>query len=309
MEITRRGLLGGSLATSLMAGLNASFPQIAHAAPKSKFRFAHLTDFHAQPELGAPDGISLALKKLMQLKPLPDFVVCGGDQIMDLLSVSSERADTQFKVFEKAIEPLEMPLYYTIGNHDVYGWGSTLSKRKEPGYGLSMFTERVSKRDPFYTFEADRWLFLVLNSIQPGTPGGWKAAIDDAQLSFMKSALVKHGTQLPVVVVSHVPIFSIFPQYNIGTTTAPTDKYLVANGKEVRELFAPYNIKAVLQGHTHVVENCTYLGTQYITSGAICGEWWKGPRLGVHPEGFSVFDVDGENLKWQYVPYGWKARV
>ncbi len=307
MNLSRRELLGTGISASLLTPLSA---RSETRQKRSKFRFVHLTDFHAQPELGAPDGIALAVKKVLKLSPRPDFVICGGDQIMDLLSVTSERADTQFKVFEEAVKPLEMPIHYTIGNHDIYGWGaSSTATSREPGYGLSMFTERVSKRDPYHRFEVDRWTFIILNAIQPVKPKGWRASIDDAQLQFLKDSLVKNGPHLPVVIVCHVPIFSIFPQYNIGTTLAPTDSYLVANGKEVRELFAPYNVKAVLQGHTHVVENCQYLGTQYITSGAICGEWWKGPRLGVHPEGFSVFDVDGDTLKWQYVPSGWKARA
>jgi predicted phosphodiesterase len=83
---------------------------------------------------------------------------------------------------------------------------------------------------------------------------------------------------------------------------------IVRNGKEVRDLFKDYAVKAVLQGHTHVTENCFYAGTQYITSGAVCGSWWQGPRLGVDPEGFSVCDVNGDRLSWQYVSYGWKVR-
>ena len=48
---------------------------------------------------------------------------------------------------------------------------------------------------------------------------------------------------------------------------------------------------------------------RYITGGAICGDWWKGKRLGVHPEGFSVVTVAGDDLTWKYVPYGWTARA
>jgi len=48
---------------------------------------------------------------------------------------------------------------------------------------------------------------------------------------------------------------------------------------------------------------------RYITGGAICGDWWKGKRLGVHPEGFSVVSVSGDDLTWRYVPYGWTPRT
>jgi len=64
-----------------------------------------------------------------------------------------------------------------------------------------------------------------------------------------------------------------------------------------------------LQGHTHVVEECTYMGTQYITGGAVCGDWWKGKRLGRHPEGFGVVTVQNDSLTYRYVPYGWSVRT
>ncbi len=53
----------------------------------------------------------------------------------------------------------------------------------------------------------------------------------------------------------------------------------VANAPEVLEIFDHANVIAVLQGHTHVNEIVAYKNTQYITSGAVCGNWWHGPRL------------------------------
>jgi predicted phosphodiesterase len=75
------------------------------------------------------------------------------------------------------------------------------------------------------------------------------------------------------------------------------------------DVFAGYRLRAVLQGHTHIRENVTYDGCQFITSGAVCGNWWKGARLG-HPEGFAVVTVSGEgDVRWEYRTYGFKARV
>ena len=82
---------------------------------------------------------------------------------------------------------------------------------------------------------------------------------------------------------------------------------IVRNGKEVRELFLGHNVRLVLQGHTHTVEESVYAGTRYITGGSICGDWWRGPRLGIHPEGLVVADLEGAEMRWKYVPYGWTA--
>jgi Icc protein len=48
-------------------------------------------------------------------------------------------------------------------------------------------------------------------------------------------------------------------------------------------------------------------GISYITSGAICGNWWKGAQKGC-PEGFMVLDLSADGLiGTDYKPYGWKA--
>ena len=40
--------------------------------------------------------------------------------------------------------------------------------------------------------------------------------------------------------------------------------------------------------------------------GAVCGNWWKGARMG-HPEGFAVLSVDGERITWSYQTFGFVA--
>ena len=304
LTVTRRELFGGAIAAG--AALTAPLPALAGG---TRFRFVHFTDLHIQPELGASEGVGLAVKKLLALRPRPDFVITGGDHVMDWLKVSRERADIQFKLFEEAMKPLEMPIFSAVGNHDIYGWSKdSPATAGDPGYGKQMFAERIARGPTHRSWNHKGWHFAILDSLAP-TPGkGWRGLIDDAQLQWLKTDLEKVGTKTPIVLITHIPLMTLFMQYTKGSTEAATDSYVVVNGKEVRDLFAPYNVKAVLQGHTHVVEDCLYTGTHYITSGAICGEWWKGPRLGVHPEGFAVYDVAGDRFDWQYVPYGWKAR-
>jgi predicted phosphodiesterase len=64
-------------------------------------------------------------------------------------------------------------------------------------------------------------------------------------------------------------------------------------------------VKAVLQGHTHIIENIEYQGCQYITSGAVSGGWWRGDRNGNQP-GYGVLTVTGDRISWVYKTYGWK---
>ena len=49
-----------------------------------------------------------------------------------------------------------------------------------------------------------------------------------------------------------------------------------------------------------------YRNTQYITGGAVCGNWWQGPRLGF-PEGFTVVSLRAMAITTRYETYGFKA--
>jgi len=44
----------------------------------------------------------------------------------------------------------------------------------------------------------------------------------------------------------------------------------------------------------------------YITSGAVCGNWWHGTRLGT-PEGFTVVTVAHNKLTTHYEPSGFHS--
>ncbi len=68
-----------------------------------------------------------------------------------------------------------------------------------------------------------------------------------------------------------------------------------------------HNIKAVLAGHLHRLERLALNGVPFINSGAVCGNWWRGPLLGC-PEGFGVVDLGADgSVRFGYRTYGWKA--
>jgi 3',5'-cyclic-AMP phosphodiesterase len=61
-------------------------------------------------------------------------------------------------------------------------------------------------------------------------------------------------------------------------------------------------VKAVLQGHTHICEKVEYKDCQFVTTGAVCGDWWRGPRLGF-PNGFTLATVSRDSVKFDYIAY------
>ena len=71
------------------------------------------------------------------------------------------------------------------------------------------------------------------------------------------------------------------------------------------EIIDDYNLKLVLQGHLHWIEDINVMGkTRYITGGAVAGRpSWKGKRHG--EEGFLKITISGDDISWDFIDYGW----
>jgi 3',5'-cyclic AMP phosphodiesterase CpdA len=294
-------VLGG--ATAALTGAAGLDRSATDAAPGS-FDFVFFTDTHIEPELDAAHGCDMCFHKIAGFKP--DFAIMGGDHVFDALSVDRARATMVYDLYEKTEQTLQMPLYHTIGNHDVFGVstksGMTTS---DAGYGKKMYEDRVGRT--YYSFDHKGWHFVVLDSIQPTEDREWQARIDDAQLAWLKQDLGRVGAMTPVIVTVHVPLVTAFLSYAESVPKGQKyNTFTVDNAHEVLMAFEGHSVVAVLQGHLHINEMVTLKNTQYLTGGAVCGNWWRGLRLGF-PEGFTVVSARGRKITTRYETYGFKA--
>jgi 3',5'-cyclic AMP phosphodiesterase CpdA len=268
-----------------------------------------MTDLHMRDRNRAAEGIALAVAKVRSLRPRADMVIVGGDAGDGLMAGDSAAALKTFQALEDAFKPLEVPVHWVVGNHDIIGWGRSGADASDPSYGKSTFTERFIKGSSYRALEHKGWKIILLDSIQKSPDGAsqpYVAAIDDRQMDWLKSQLNALSGS-PAILVTHAPMLSSYFIYNDGPYAAPKFPMVLQNAKELHELLKDYPVKAVLQGHTHVRENVVYAGRQHITSGAVCGNWWQGPRFGIDPEGFSVIDLRGDSVEWSYLPTGFRA--
>ena len=308
MSVSRRLFLKSAALTTAAATLSPTVITSANTSAPSHFDFVFFTDTHIQPELDAAHGCDMAFRKIASLNP--DFAIMGGDHVFDSNAVDRTRANTVFDLYKTTEQSLRMPLHHTIGNHDVFG---ILPKSgvapTDPGYAKKMYEDRMGKT--YYSFDHKGWHFIILDSIQPTDDRAWQALIDPPQLAWLKDDLQRTGATTPVIVTVHAPLVSAFATYAPKTEGAhtPSAKYntmTVDNASEVLTAFEGHNIVAVLQGHLHINKIVTLRGTQYITGGAVCGNWWRGPRLG-YPEGFTVVSARNGSITTRYEPYGFKA--
>ena len=314
-QIDRRRFLSISAMTAGAALLpgTAAFAEpavIEPAVAPGSFDFLFLTDTHIQAELDAAHGCDMAFRKAGALHA--DFAIQGGDHVFDALAVDRKRADSLFDLYAHSEQALGLKVHHTIGNHDHFGiFAKSGVEADSPGYGKQMYIERVSPT--YYSFDHKGYHFIVLDTIQPTPDRSWEARIDAPQLAWLASDLDKLAPDVPSVVIGHVPLVTGFPSYTApgagGSGTTPVTNHpqlCVVNAYEVLPLLEKSNVLAVFQGHTHINEVVSYHGIQFITSGAVCGNWWHGTRLGT-PEGFTVVSLRNGKLSFRYETYGFKT--
>lgn len=264
---------------------------------KKNLRFAFMTDIHLNKSNDGArvKGLTQALDKVKSLNV--DFVVLGGD-LVDLSGMGSEMnpqvADSLHRVFKQTFAQSKVKYYPTIGNHDRYF-------DEANGYTEGDEIFKASFKDSYYTFEQKGVRFFILNSVQrKASENG--LFVGEEQLNWLESELSKVSPSTPIVVSTHVPVYSIY--YPVVE-----NKYVfvdvIANYKEVLKAFEGHNLKLVLQGHQHLYEEIFSQNIQYITGGAISANWWSGAFHGTE-EGFLLVDTDNnDKFTWQYVDYGW----
>ena len=297
----RRTFLQTALQTAAAAPLAAG--SLLTEAPTQSFSFIHFTDSHTQPELRAGAGTAQALHAIAKIPH--DFALAGGDLVMDVFDQGPARATALFDLYRGATKDLPRPVHSILGNHDIYGISNKAGvPATDPLYGKKLFEDRIGQ-PRYQSFNHKGWHFILLDSVQLGPDKNWFGLIDDQQLGWLASDLKQTGKRTPIVVLTHMPLASATGQF-FGGKPDGLKTLLITNPGQVLGLFEGYKLTAVLQGHTHVREVVNYSGCNYITPGAICGNWWKGAFKG-SPEGYAVFTVRGDRLSWEFRTYGWQA--
>jgi Icc protein len=303
-EFTRRRFLTLSAAA---AGYSA-LPLSAQQPAPGNLRFIFFTDTHNQPELSANEGTAKAFAKIKGLKP--EFCIQGGDHVMDMNVVPRERSILLLDQYQKTEHILDgMPIHHVLGNHDVFGRDPNSGVLiTDPLYGKQAFEQRFDTKT-YRSFDHHGYHFILLDSIGITAAREFDAMIDPVQLAWLAADLAATPAGTPTIVVSHVPLVSAAPQYAApykGGGNPALHGYLLGNAYQVLPLFEGHNIIAVLQGHTHINETVYWRNIPFITSGAVCGNWWKGSLFGT-PEGFTVVELNEGAARWRYETYGWKT--
>jgi hypothetical protein len=135
--------------------------------------------------------------------------------------------------------------------------------------------------------------------------GGYIGYLTQPQLDWLTADLALVETGRTVVVFMHIP--SYCTQHVRTGKERPERSVVVVNRELLNQLLAPYRSHIVV-GHMHETEHLTDAGIHIHVCGAVCGAWWTGPICGDGtPNGYGVYTVQGEDVRWRYKSTGLPA--
>lgn len=179
-------------------------------------RFIHFTDTHIGSSTGAKQ-LTLFVQEILNMPQKPDLLIHTGD-------ITELGREEEFRTYSQIIAPLNIPIHYTLGNHDVRwnGEGWLLAQKFFPQY----------KR--YYFFQREGIAFFILDSSFPFSQYG---LIDTTQLKWLKETLASLPPSQPIILACHHP-------------PLPGKNFLL-NAKELFQILRPYNVVLFLTGHGH----------------------------------------------------------
>jgi 3',5'-cyclic AMP phosphodiesterase CpdA len=259
-----------------------------------------MTDIHLQPERDAVAGYRRAITTVNNLNP--EFVITGGDLIYDAVMQDYERANTLYDLYLETTKELHVPVYNTLGNHDLFGIFDREIETTHTAYGKKMYLQRIGKT--YYSFDYKGWHFMMLDPFTIKEERHYTNFVDAEQMDWIKSDLRNSNKDTPIVISTHLPFITASKQLEDGPLSAMSKEWVINNAREVLNLFRGYNVQLVLQGHLHILEEIFIAGMHFITGGAVCGKWWTGANNGVE-EGYVIVKIKGKEFDWEYFDYGW----
>jgi len=205
-------------------------------ADSEQFQFAIVSDRTGGHRKGV---FTRAVQQINLMQP--EFVVSVGD-LIEGSATAEETNKTQWKEFDSFLAKLEMPFFYTPGNHDA----AALAK-------ANAWKERYGRR--YYHFVYKNCLFLVMNAyddegLDAAKNTSYSAVrVGPQQQEYMAKVLKENPDVRWTFAFIHPPIWA--------------DKDLVKNGwAKVEESFAGRKM-SVYCGHRHIYRKYIRNGINY----------------------------------------------
>ncbi len=236
-----------------------------------QFTFVQITDIHLDAVEEHRVFIEKAVDEINKIGP--DFVVVTGDLVWKADETKISQAKEWFDIYSNLISNLDMPVFNTVGNHDVVGVNYKKDISTEPGYNKEMYRDYFGPT--YYSFDWSSYHCIVLDPNE-FLEGNQFYKIPDYQVEWLRKNL-SYRQEKPLLVFFHEP------------TIAWEDR------TEVLDLLNQHTTK-MFSGHWHMDILIESQGIPEQVTGALCGEWWRGDCMDGSPCGYRIFQVDEEEI-------------
>jgi 3',5'-cyclic AMP phosphodiesterase CpdA len=228
---------GAGVLWALAGGIPKAFALDSNGVPTdpaaltSSFQFVQISDSHigfnkeANPE--PVKTLQEAIGKVIALPQRPSLILHTGD--ITHLSKAEE-----FDTAAQLLKGLPATVHYVPGEHDTLDEG-----------GGKLYLERYgkgTKGNGWYSFDDHGVHFIALVNVF-NFQAGHEATLGADQLAWLADDLRAVTTSTPVVVFTHIPLWTLYQPWGWGTE----------DGDQAIAMLRKYGSVTVLNGHIHQV--------------------------------------------------------
>ncbi len=216
------GVGGGAVFASSLPGCASLMP----GKPIDDCYFVQLSDIHwgynnASVNPDFKGTLPKAIAAVNSLERKPDFVVFTGDLTQTTDDPKLRRA--RLKEFRDMASAINVPVRYFAGEHDA---------ALDRGEAYQEFFGETLR----YTFDHKGLHFIVLDNISDPAP-----ILGEKQIEWLRADLAKQKPDQLIIVLTHRPLFAMYPQWDWATR----------DGDKAIELLMPFKNVTVFYGHIH----------------------------------------------------------
>jgi 3',5'-cyclic AMP phosphodiesterase CpdA len=233
-------------------------------------------------EIGNVRGkIEGALGEIAALRP--SFVLATGDLVLDANRAPDQTPERRVELYRSATASMGVPVYSTIGNHDLRGGVPEGASERESDYGFGLFETTFGPT--YYSFDRGAFHFVALDTHRPvpgeDDPRGWTwNRMRDEVKHWLRRDLEAHGDRVNVV-LNHEPFFAD-PSWPFDAEELA--RYVVSD----EGIFEEHEVAYSLNGHVHFNGLERGEPTTHISTGALFGMGWYLPPT-LFPRGYRIY--------------------
>jgi 3',5'-cyclic AMP phosphodiesterase CpdA len=220
-----------TLSGGVPSALGATGSGPTAAAGSGDLTFVQISDTHIGFKRDAnPDVVGSLRRAIADIHALPQqpaFVVHTGD-------VSHLSKPEEFGSARELLAEIKVDRVHTVpGEHDTIDDGVA---------GYLKFFDHDGKGRAWYSFDQGGVHFVGLTNTL-NFKAGTMASLGDEQLAWLKADLSNRSRSTPVVVLAHIPMWTIWEPWGWGTS----------DSAQAMALLRPFGSVTVLNGHIHQV--------------------------------------------------------